>query len=1162
APPAPPDFPNFPPPFTPGGDFVSRVFVRLDVPSEGVQGVLDGRLWADNGVEFVRFQSTPYRWARFYEPKSHRLRLEHPRYKLPASASVSAYDRDVLAYIKLDPAAVAPPAFAIRAKSHYFDLKELAEFGSPFPAAAAEWSSSDPAILKSEGPGRFRAVGAGEAVVRVRSGNAETKLPVLVRSNPSQPVLHPTGPADVVVDPVSKTRVVRDQVVVVFRDGIPEADRRALIERYGMVRLGTVETLGLHQLQYDPRQWALKALVDTLTAEPAVERAAPNCAGGPFVPVAIDPFVPGIVSLAARQLAYTNLFKTEAFAGFGVLRQLLPPMNPQTVTFIDTGLFVDPVTGNFDPHFATRVVLRHCAAFGSSKTPLVFNGANAPALKAALSAPRRPGTNDRHGNVVAGVAAATWSPPPRGSLGVNEQMGVAMLQFGTANDAVIAAMIDHAASLQGDELRVVNMSIGFENVGAKFPETSAWWTNWTLEEAMKRLIQRDRLVVIAAGNHSQSVKEVGLASIKGGLSADEGKNIITVACTALDIPNPATAHPEDNESRWADGAEGSAYAPAGTPSLIDLAGPGSVVACTNGDGEIPISGTTSVAAPFVSGLAALLFGILPKGIRASVVKEILVDTGDQIHYDPIPPTPRRRLFSEPDKHIGPRRVNVWKAILNAANRTVPPGIRFVGLRITADTAGLVLRLEKGPGVLPETLNDSSVRNEPETTKATRITLTNQRGALFPLALTAWQGSPLKKVCELDLQPLLALPAIDALSPRFVHTIQLFTSGKVTVVHDDREKPLAGRARLVLSNRGTKPTDIDFLDPVGRHPGDKSIKPWMQLSKGDSYALVHELLSGPADTRIAYFDGTGQPLPAHQVDDRGRPYVTVPFGESGTVLVSASTPVRVRITAVSLNNEVVKDAVELSLGPAPVPVPHLVAPGWLIRPDAPLELRNTTATRYTLKLAPTSSPSSWKAVAEMVGVYVPPVLEPFGKVAVTGALSSPAGAAVGSGGSCTIRVTSDPPGIDRTLRFEGRLGQVKTSLSPLTAETQHVSHFPGKEAVYSRFHLTLANLSEFPIWFEGVESTEALFPGALPPPGTPKERLPSGYEFEEFRILPGEDLTFRLEVYYHAKVLKYPPGTIGVRTAKLLIAQPHERVGVTYPTNPVTLRTILVPAPPT
>lgn len=241
-----------------------------------------------------------------------------------------------------------------------------------------------------------------------------------------------------------------------------------------------------------------------------------------------------------------------------------------------------------------------------------------------LQGDANPDDDGGHGTHVAGIIGAQGNNSI-GIAGVNWEAQVMGLKFldanGEGNTADAAAAIDYAVNKGA---RVINASWG----GPAFSHA--------LYSAVRRANERGVLVVAAAGND--------------GLNADSSPDYPA----AFDLPNVISVAATDRADRLLD------FSNYGAKS-VDLAAPGDDVHSTvpnavDPSGYAAFSGT-SMAAPFVSGAAALYLSKFPQAsvdqVRAALLGSV----------DPLPTLTRKTVTGG--------RLNVAKALGAAAPSTRP-----------------------------------------------------------------------------------------------------------------------------------------------------------------------------------------------------------------------------------------------------------------------------------------------------------------------------------------------------------------------------------------------------------------------------------------------------------------------------------------------------------
>ncbi|WP_445386400.1 S8 family peptidase [Robiginitalea sp. IMCC44478] len=209
--------------------------------------------------------------------------------------------------------------------------------------------------------------------------------------------------------------------------------------------------------------------------------------------------------------------------------------------------------------------------------------------------------DESHGTHVAGIIAAE-----RGNkLGVDgiannvAIMSIRAVPNGDEYDKDIALGIRYAVD---NGARIINASFG-----KSFSPNAEW-----VYEAIKYAAQKDVLIVHAAGNDALDLDDPENENYPNdqlGVEAEFANNVLTVG--ALD--------PEYGSEMI------SSFSNYGT-SNVDIFAPGGEIYSTMPENEYTFQGGTSMAAPAVSGLAALIWSRHPK-LSASQVKQIIMQSG-------------------------------------------------------------------------------------------------------------------------------------------------------------------------------------------------------------------------------------------------------------------------------------------------------------------------------------------------------------------------------------------------------------------------------------------------------------------------------------------------------------------------------------------------------
>jgi subtilisin len=221
-----------------------------------------------------------------------------------------------------------------------------------------------------------------------------------------------------------------------------------------------------------------------------------------------------------------------------------------------------------------------------------------------------------HGTHVAGIAAAKANS--RGVVGIAPDArlwAIKILDYDKSRgicqgsiSSTIAA-IEYVTTLK-DKIDIVNLSLG-----CKCNSTA-------LDDAISRAVRSNITIVVAAGN---------INSDASNFSPANHKDVIAVsAITDLDGKCGAL-----NKPKWINAGEFSGLYGDDTFSrfsnygkAVDIAAPGVMINSTDMNGSYSLSNGTSMAAPHVTGAAAL-FKILDPGLTPSDIRNALVRDGIQ-----------------------------------------------------------------------------------------------------------------------------------------------------------------------------------------------------------------------------------------------------------------------------------------------------------------------------------------------------------------------------------------------------------------------------------------------------------------------------------------------------------------------------------------------------
>jgi len=168
-------------------------------------------------------------------------------------------------------------------------------------------------------------------------------------------------------------------------------------------------------------------------------------------------------------------------------------------------------------------------------------------------------------------------------------------------DSEMALAIRYAAD---NGARVINISAG--KIGAVHPEL--------IDQAVQYAMDKDVLIVHACGNEGQHLDQ-GYYPRKEYQSGGKAKALIEVGASGM----------KDDESLM---FLASNYG----KNVVDVFAPGvDIYSCTPNNGYAYLNGT-SMAAPVVSGLAAVLRSYYPK-LSAETIKEIIIGSVKKVNHN-------------------------------------------------------------------------------------------------------------------------------------------------------------------------------------------------------------------------------------------------------------------------------------------------------------------------------------------------------------------------------------------------------------------------------------------------------------------------------------------------------------------------------------------------
>jgi subtilisin family serine protease len=206
------------------------------------------------------------------------------------------------------------------------------------------------------------------------------------------------------------------------------------------------------------------------------------------------------------------------------------------------------------------------------------------------------GPDPRHGTHVAGIvlSAVAGTPAPEGSLPIRI-MTVRAVPDGDERDKDVANAIRYAAD---NGARVLNLSFGKD------------WSpqREVVEAAIRHADSLGVLLVHAAGNDGRDVETRGSFPTPEFADGTRARNWITVGALSWRGADTLVA----SFSNWG-------------PGRVDLFAPGEDITAAAAGGGTETNSGTSMAAPVVAGVAALLLAHFPE-LDAAQVREILLET--------------------------------------------------------------------------------------------------------------------------------------------------------------------------------------------------------------------------------------------------------------------------------------------------------------------------------------------------------------------------------------------------------------------------------------------------------------------------------------------------------------------------------------------------------
>lgn len=253
--------------------------------------------------------------------------------------------------------------------------------------------------------------------------------------------------------------------------------------------------------------------------------------------------------------------------------------------------------------------------------------------------PRPSEKEESHGTHVSGIIAAERN----NGIGMNgvannvEIMAVRSTPNGDEYDKDVALAIRYAAD---NGAKVINASFG-----KSFSPNADW-----VRDALKYAAEKDVLFVHAAGNDSENIDiKPNFPNDAIGTGPEVSDNVITVGALAPDYGSNMV----------------SSFSNYGKVN-VDVFAPGTDIYSTIPESDYKLNSGTSMAAPNVAGVAALIRSQFPE-LSASQVKKVIMDSGLPIKTK-VSVGPRdnkvTKSFSEISK--SGRIVNAYNALIMAA----------------------------------------------------------------------------------------------------------------------------------------------------------------------------------------------------------------------------------------------------------------------------------------------------------------------------------------------------------------------------------------------------------------------------------------------------------------------------------------------------------------
>lgn len=452
---------------------------------------------------------------------------------------------------------------------------------------------------------------------------------------------------------------VQDEVLVAFEDAPSKQELRSITDEVDAKKVEEVET-PTEETPYVvtlDKGESVEDAVQDLEKEKAVAYAQPNYL------YSLDDVASGTGAVraslqSADDTNLWNLNKVNAREAWDLIDEVKgPDAKKVTVAVLDTGVNLE------HPDLQAALKKENCVNVVDENDP-----ANYPKLSVS---DKNHGDNGGHGTKVSGVIAATSG----------NGIGVAGVASGNHNDLVELAVIDVYARYNSSKDRMATsadiikgINYACDTAGAKVINMSLGHYPGDSESNSKQLTDSSGKLVLGTDTLLEQTIRKTVRNKNVTIVCSAGNKNSTVSWLPSDFDDCISVISTVNYS--------DAYALCKAPSSSygwkkDISAPGHLVSTTLANGGYTINGSsgTSVAAPVVSGVAAMLYYLKPN-ISASKVKEVLTTTATDLYID------------GDDSYTRCGNVNALAAVSKAVGRSVPsPGSFSVPASVKAASAG-------------------------------------------------------------------------------------------------------------------------------------------------------------------------------------------------------------------------------------------------------------------------------------------------------------------------------------------------------------------------------------------------------------------------------------------------------------------------------------------